>query len=196
MGRLIYFTNTSVDGYIEDSDGSFDWGEPSEEVHQAINDLVRPVGLFLFGRRNYEVMQVWDHPEDFVEDSAAMQDFADIWRQADKVVYSTQLCQPTTARTGVERDFSVAAVRQMKAQSDRQLAIGGPHLAAQAIRAGLVDEYAFMVAPIVVGGGKRALPDDVGLRLHLVEATRFGFGSVLVRYRPVGEPGPVRRTGT
>jgi dihydrofolate reductase len=178
---LIYSAITSLDGYVADEAGTFDWAEPDEVVHTFINDLEREAGTYLYGRAMYEVMAGWE-TEDFADQPVYTQDFAQIWRAADKVVYSTTLETPRTARTRIEREFDPEAVRQMKARAERDLTIGGPILAAQAIEAGLVDEYHLFIAPIVVGGGKRSLPGDVRLDLELLDERRFGNGMVYLRY--------------
>jgi dihydrofolate reductase len=147
MARLIYSTTASLDGYIADEDGKFDWAEPDEEVHTFINDLVRPVGTYLLGRRMYEVLAYWDDPPALDEQPSFVQEFAQIWQGTDKVVYSRTLETAQTARTRIERDFDPEAIRQLKAQSDRDVTVGGPDLAAQAIRAGLVDDYQLFVVP-------------------------------------------------
>jgi dihydrofolate reductase len=183
MGKLIYSAITSLDGYVADADGKFDWGEPDEEVHSFVNDLERPVGTHLYGRRLYEVMIVWDDAEAFSDQPPYIQDFARLWQAADKVVYSTTLDAVSTARTRIEREFDPEAVRRMKAAAERDLIVGGPALAAHAFRAGLVDECHLFLAPVVVGGGKQSLPDDVRLDLALVDERRFGNGMVHVRYR-------------
>jgi dihydrofolate reductase len=183
MAKLIYSAITSLDGYIEDADGKFDWAAPGEEVHAFINELERPVGTHLLGRRMYEVMSFWDDQETLVGQPAYMKDFAEIWQAADKVVYSKTLEEASTARTRIERDFDPGVVRDLKAQADRDLAIGGPELAAQAIRAGLVDELHLFANPIVVGGGKPALPSGVRVKLELLDEHRFGNGVVFLRYR-------------
>jgi dihydrofolate reductase len=183
MGKLIYSAITSLDGYVADADGKFDWGEPDEEVHSFVNDLERPVGTHLYGRRLYEVMIVWDDAEAFSDQPPYIQDFARLWQAADKVVYSTTLDAVSTARTRIEREFDPEAVRRMKAAAERDLIVGGPALAAHAFRAGLVDECHLFLAPVVVGGGKQSLPDDVRLDLELVDERRFGNGMVHVRYR-------------
>jgi dihydrofolate reductase len=183
MAKLIYSAIQSLDGYIADEDGNFDWAEPDQEVHAFVNDLERPVGTYLYGRRMYEVMSAWEHPEAFAGQSPFMLDFAAIWQAADKVVYSRTLETVTTARTRVERDFDPAAVRQLKAASEHDLIVGGPGLAAQAFRAGLVDECHLFVAPIIVGGGTQSLPDHVRLELELLDERRFGNGMVYLRYR-------------
>jgi dihydrofolate reductase len=183
MGKLIYSAITSLDGYVADADGKFDWGEPDEEVHSFVNDLERPVGTHLYGRRLYEVMIVWDDAEAFSDQPPYIQDFARLWQAADKVVYSTTLDAVSTARTRIEREFDPEAVRRMKAAAERDLIVGGPALAAHAFRAGLVDECHLFLAPVVVGGGKQSLPDDVRLDLELVDERRFGNGMVHVRDR-------------
>ena len=183
MAELIYSAITSLDGYVADAEGNFDWAEPDEEVHAFVNDLERPVGTYLLGRRMYEVMVAWESPEMLADRSPIIRDFAEIWQAAEKVVYSTTLETASSARTRIERDFDPATVRNMKARAERDLSIGGPGLAADAFRAGLVDECRLFLAPIVVGGGTPALPDDVRLPLELVDERRFGNGMVHLRYR-------------
>jgi dihydrofolate reductase len=183
MAKLIYSAITSLDGYVADEDGNFDWSAPDEEVHGFVNDLERPVGTYLYGRRMYEVMVVWENPSTFADPSPAMQDYAEIWQAADKIVYSKTLESASSARTRVERDFDPEAVRQMKAAAGRDISVGGAELAAQAFRAGLVDECHLFLTPIVVGGGKRALPDNVRLELELLDERRFGNGVVHLHYR-------------
>jgi len=183
MAKLIYSAIASLDGYVADEDGNFDWAAPGEEVHAFINDLERPVGTYLYGRRMYEVMVAWETAHTLADQSPLMQDFAEIWRAAEKVVYSRTLRRVSSARTRMERDFDPDAVRQMKARADRDITVGGPDLAAQAIRAGVVDECHLFVAPIVVGGGKPALPRNVRLELELLDERRFGSGVVHLRYR-------------
>ena len=181
MAKLIYPGIMSLDGYTEDAEGTFDWSAPDEEVHAFINDLERPVGTYLYGRRMYEVMAAWETmPLD--DEPPAIRDFAQIWRAADKVVYSRTLDAASTARTRIERDFDPDAIRQMKASASEDLAVGGPDLAAHAIAAGLVDEFQLFVTPVVVGGGKRYLPDHVRLDLALLDERRFGGGVVFLRY--------------
>lgn len=182
MAKLIYAAITSLDGYIADEDGNFDWAAPDEEVHAFVNDLERPVGTYLYGRRMYEVMVAWETPQTFV-DSPVTQDFAEIWQAADKIVYSKTLESASSAQTRIERTFDPEAVRQMKAEAGRDMSVGGPDLAAQAFQAGLVDECHLFVGPIVVGGGTRALPDDVRLELELLSEQRFGNGVVHLGYR-------------
>jgi dihydrofolate reductase len=183
MGSLIYSTIGSLDGYIEDRDGKFDWAEPDEEVHRFVNDLERPVGTYLYGRRMYEVMAFWETAQTLADQPDYSREFAEIWQAAEKVVYSKTLGAPSTNRTRIERDFEPEAVRQLKAAAERDISVGGPTLASQAIRAGLLDEYHAFVAPIVVGGGKRSLPDDVRVELELLDERRFGNGMVYLRYR-------------
>ena len=183
MAKLIYSAITSLDGFIEDQDGNFDWAAPDEEVHTFVNDLERQVGTNLYGRRMYEVMVYWETAHALPDQSPFERDYAEIWRAADKIVYSRTLDTASTARTRIERDFDPEAVRQMKASAGRDISVGGPDLAAQAIRAGLVDECHLFVAPIVVGGGKRSLPDDVRVKLELLDERRFGNGVVHLHYR-------------
>jgi dihydrofolate reductase len=186
MAKLIYSAITSLDGYVADEDGRFDWAEPDEEVHSYINDLERPVGTYIYGRRMYEVMVVWETEPGLAAQSPIMRDFAEMWQAADKIVYSTTLETVSTTRTRIERDFDPEAVRGMKAAAGRDLAVGGPDLAAQAFKAGLVDECHLFVAPIIVGGGKQSLPDNVRLKLELLDERRFGDGMVHLRYRTRG----------
>jgi dihydrofolate reductase len=183
MAKLIYSVIASLDGYVADEDGSFDWAAPDEEVHRFVNDLERPVGTYLMGRRMYEVMRYWETADTVPNQPAHMVDFARVWQDADKVVYSRTLGEPSTARTRVERDFDPDAVRRLKAAADRDLTVGGPALAAQALAAGLVDECHVFLAPILVGGGTRAFPDKLRVPLELLEERRFGNGTVYLRYR-------------
>jgi len=183
MASRIYSTTASLDGYIADEEGKFDWAEPDEEVHRFINDLERPVGTYLLGRRMYEVLAYWDDPPALDEQPSFVQEFAEIWQGADKVVYSRTLEVAQTARTRIERDFDPEAIRQLKAQSDRDLAVAGPDLAAQAIRAGLVDDYQLFVVPVVVGAGKQSLPRDGRIELELLDERRLRNGTVFLHYR-------------
>ena len=183
MAKLIYSAIASLDGYVADEDGNFDWAVPDEEVHAFINDLDRPVGTYLYGRRMYETMVGWETDPTLADRSSLMRDFAEIWQAADKVVYSKTLEAVSTARTRIERDFDPEAVRQMKALTRRDLIVGGPELAAQAFKAGLVDELHLFVAPMVVGGGKRSLPNEVRLKLELLDERVFGSGMVYLYYR-------------
>jgi len=183
MAKLIYSSIASLDGYVEDESGSFDWAKPSDEVHRFINDLERPVGTHLYGRRMYETMAVWETDPSHAAQSEVTRDFAQIWQAADKIVYSKALETPSTSKTVIERDFDPEAVRQLKAAAGSDLIVGGPNLAAEAFKAGLVDECHLFVAPIVVGDGKRSLPDDVRLELELLDERRFGNGMVHLRHR-------------
>ena len=183
MAKLIYSAITSLDGYVADEDGNFDWAAPDEDVHSFVNDLERPVGTYLYGRRMYEVMVYWETEPAVAGQPPVAQDFAEIWRAADKIVYSRTLETVSSAGTRIERDFDPEAVRRMKASAGRDITVGGPDLAAQAIKAGLVDEYHMFVAPIVVGGGKQSLPHNVRLELELLDEHRFGNGVVHLRYR-------------
>jgi dihydrofolate reductase len=182
MANLIYSALTSLDGYVADEHGKFDWATPDEEVHGFANDLERLVGTHLYGRRMYEVMRVWESA-DFADQSRYLQEYAEIWRAVDKVVYSKTLEAVSSARTRIERDFDPDAVRRLKASAERDLSVGGPDLAAQAIKAGLVDEIHLLISPVVVGAGNQALPDDVHLDLELLDERRFGNGVVHVHYR-------------
>ncbi len=183
MARLIYSMIASLDGYVADEEGNFDWAAPDEEVHTFVNDLEQPIGTYLYGRRMYEVMVYWETAHTLAGHPPFVQDFAEIWQAADKIVYSTTLETVSSARTRIERGFDPEAVRQMKALASRDITVGGPDLAAQAIRAGLVDELQLFVAPIVVGGGKKALPTNVRLKLELLDERRFGNGMVYFHYR-------------
>lgn len=183
MATLIYSAITSLDGYIEDPDGKFDWAVPDEEVHAFLNDLQRPVGTYLYGRRMYETMAGWEIDPALARQSPLMRDFAGMWQAADKVVYSTTLGSAYTSRTRIERHFDPDAVRRMKAAAGHDIGVAGPELAARAIEAGLVDEYHLFVTPVIVGGGKRSLPDRVRLELDLLEERRFEGGVVHLRYR-------------
>ena len=185
MAKLIYSALTSLDGYINDEDGTFDWAAPDEEVHRFVNDLGRPVGTYLLGRRMYETLAVWETMPTGGDQSPAIGDFAGIWRAADKVVYSTTLETVSSAQTRIERAFDPEAVRQLKTTAERDLIVGGPGLAAQAIRAGLVDEWQLLLVPVVVGGGIRFFPDDVRLTLELLDERPFGNGTIHLRYRTI-----------
>lgn len=184
MAKLIYPAITSLDGYVADEDGTFDWAAPDEEVHTFVNDLERPVGAYLYGRRMYETMVYWETAHTLANQPSFVQDFAALWQAADKIVYSKTLETVSSARTRIERDFDPDAIRQMKALAERDIAVGGPALAAQAIKAGLVDECHLFVAPIVVGGGNPSLPGNIRLKLELLDERRFGNGVVYLRYRP------------
>ncbi len=183
MGMLIYATITSLDGYIEDTAGSFDWAAPDEEVHTFVNNLERSIGTYLYGRRLYEVMLFWETAHADARLTDVERDFADIWQRADKIVYSKSLKTASSARTVIDQAFDAETVRRLKSTSTSDITIGGADLAAHAIRAGLIDEYQQFLSPIVVGGGWRALPDDVRIDLDLIDERRFGNGVVFLRYR-------------
>jgi dihydrofolate reductase len=183
MARLIYTAITSLDGYVADKGGNFDWAAPDEEVHRFVNDLERRARTYLYGRRMYEVMAFWETAHTLADQPAFSKDYAEIWQAADKIVYSRTLKAVTTARTRIEREFDPEGVRRMKALAGRDVTVGGPHLAAQAIKAGLVDELRLFVTPVVVGGGNQALPDDVRVNLELIDERRFQSGVVHLHYR-------------
>jgi dihydrofolate reductase len=183
VAQLLYLMNVSLDGYIADEDGNLDWGAPDEAYYAFLNDLVRPVGTYLYGRRLYELMAVWETDPAAAAQSPGTREFAAIWQAADKVVYSRTLAGAATTRTRIERDLDPVAVRQLKAAAEGDLTVGGPDLGAQAIAAGLVDEVQLLVWPVVVGGGKRFLPDRVRLQLELLDERRLGSGVVYLRYR-------------
>jgi len=182
VAKLIYSAIASLDGYVADEDGNFDWAAPDEEVHRAANDLERPVGTHLYGRRMYEVMVYWETIA-LADEPPVIRDYAEIWQAADKVVYSRTLKTPSSARTRIERDFDPEAVREMKSSAERDISVGGPELAAHAIRAGLVDECHLFLTPILVGGGTPSLPDNVRVELELLDERRFRGGVVYLRYR-------------
>lgn len=183
MAHLIYTTNTSLDGYIEDMDGTFDWTEPSEEYMRFITDLIRADGTHLYGRRTYEFMRVWETDPNLAGQSPLTRDFAQVWQAADKIVYSRTLQAVSTRKTQIERNFDPEAIRRLKESVEQDIHIGGAELAAQAFRAGLIDECHLFISPIIVGGGKPALPANVRLRLELLDERRFGNGAVYLRYR-------------
>ncbi len=183
MAKLIYSGFTSLDGYVADETGNFDWAELSEEVFAFINNRERRIGTYLFGRKVYETMAVWETPEVIPDLPAAALEYVPIWQAAEKIVYSTTLQTVSAARTRLERKFDEDAVRELKAGATRDVGIGGPALAAQAIRAGLVDEFNLLIAPIIAGGGNPYLPDKVHVKLELVDERRFENGLIHVRYR-------------
>jgi len=186
VADLIYIVNVSLDGLYEDEHGDFQWTAPSDDRFACITELLRPVGTYLYGRRTYEAMALWETDPTLAEASELRADFARVWQAADKVVYSTTLTEVPTARTRLERRFDADAVRARKAAADRDLTVGGPELAAHALRAGLVDELHLFVLPLVVGRGKRALPDDGRVDLALLDERRFDDGSAYLRYRVTG----------
>jgi dihydrofolate reductase len=183
MAKLIYLTNVSLDGYIEDEHGGFDWTEPDDELFASITDLVRPVGTYLYGRRLYEAMAVWETDPALAAQSELMADFASVWQAADKVVYSTTLDAVPTEKTRLERNFEAASVREMKASATGDLTVGGAQLAAHALEAGLVDELQLLIRPVLVGGGKPALPTGTRADLELLGERRLSAGVVYLRYR-------------
>lgn len=183
MAHLIYSAIASLDGYIEDMNGKFDWAEPDEEVHRYINDLERPAGTHLYGRRLYETMMVWETDPNLAAGPPIYRDYAEIWQAADKIVYSRTLEHISTHKTRLERVFDPEAVRRLKAAAGQDIIIGGPHLAASAFKAGLIDEVHLFLTPIIVGGGKQALPSNIRLELELLEERRFREGMVHLRYQ-------------
>jgi dihydrofolate reductase len=187
MAKLIYSALASLDGYVADEEGKFDWSVPDEEVHTFVNDLTRPIGTHLYGRRMYEVLRAWETVE-LADQPPHIRDFAAIWQGADKIVYSRTLTTVSSARTRIEREFDPAAVTQLKAELESDLTVGGPDLAAEAFRAGLVDEIQLLLAPVLVGGGKPALPDGVHLELELLDERRFGKGTAHLHYRAAAVP--------
>jgi dihydrofolate reductase len=183
MARLIYSAIASLDGYVEDREGKFDWAAPDDEVHAFVNDLERPIGTYLYGRRMYETMVFWDTVSTGPEQAAVTKDFAEIWRAADKLVYSRTLETVATERTRIERDFRPEPIRELKDASGTDITVGGAELAGRAFASGLIDECRLLLAPVLVGGGKRALPDDVHAQLELLAERRFRSGVVYLGYR-------------
>jgi dihydrofolate reductase len=183
MAKLIYSVITSLDGYIEDEDGNFDWAAPDDEVHGFVNDLERSIGTYLYGRRLYETMVFWETAHTLVDQPRVVLDFAKVWQTADKIVYSSTLEKVSSARTSIERAFEPDFVRQLKQTSGRDLSVGGPELAGQAIAAGLVDEIHLIITPIVVGGGKPSFTQDHRMKLELLDEHRFRSGVVHLHYR-------------
>ncbi|MGD0345064.1 MAG: dihydrofolate reductase family protein [Acidimicrobiales bacterium] len=185
MAKLIYASNVSLDGYTEDRRGAFDWATPDDEVFAFITDLLRSVDTYLYGRRMYDTMAVWETDAALAAQSDLMKDFANVWKAADKVVYSATLAAVSTANTRLERHFDPGAVQDLKAAATRDLIVGGPNLAAQAFKAGLVDECHLFIWPVVLGGRKPALPTDTRAELELLDERRFSNGVVQLRYRPL-----------
>ncbi|MEO6530148.1 MAG: dihydrofolate reductase family protein [Specibacter sp.] len=183
MGKLIYTAITSLDGYVADAAGNFDWSTPDAEVHAFVNDLERPIGTYLCGRGLYEVMKVWEslYGQDGLPPE--MDDYAAVWHHAQKIVYSTTLSEPSSANTRIEQSFDPAAIRRLKAEAAKDLSVGGAELAGQALKAGLVDEIHLLISPVMVGGGKRALPEGAGTSLELLGQRTFGNGVVHLHYR-------------
>jgi len=186
MAKLIYSAIGSLDGYVEDASGKFEWAEPDEEVHAFVNELERPIGTYLYGRRMYETMVFWETVDPDGAWPAVAREFAVIWQAAGKVVYSRTLETVSSARTRIERELNPDAIERMKQSSGSDISIGGAELAGQAIAAGLVDELQLLLVPVLVGGGKRALPNDVNARLELLDERRFQSGAVFLRYRARG----------
>jgi len=192
MGKLIYLITTSLDGYVADKNGKFDWATPSEELHAFVNDQLRNVGTVLMGSKLYKTMKVWDDiPTEGVsgpymdEPSQAMNDYAKLWKAANKIVYSTSLSELDIENAKIERSFDPTAVQKMVAESDKDFDIGGPNLAGQAIKAGIVDEYHHFIAPVIIGSGNFWLPKDVKTKLELVDTRKFGNGTVHLHYRKI-----------
>ena len=183
MAKLIYSAITSLDGYVADKEGNFDWAAPSEEVHAFVNQLERSIGTHLFGRRMYETMVYWETAHTRPDSSPVELDYAEVWQAADKIVYSRTMADVSSARTRIEREFDPDSVRELKQRTGRDLSVGGAELGAQAIKADLVDEYHLFVNPVVVGGGTSALPDDIRLDLELLDEHRFASGVVHLHYR-------------
>ena len=185
MAKLIYGVNSSLDGYISDTTGNFEWTTPTDEVFAFINDVERSVGTYLLGRRMYETMLFWETAHTLVDAPPVVQDYTRLWQGADKIVYSTTLDAPSSARTRLEREFDPVAIRELKRTSERDVTVAGPGLAAHALRAGLVDELQLFVVPILIGGCTRALPDVVRQSLELVSERRFESGTIYLNYRVV-----------
>ena len=183
MAKLIYAAIASLDGYVEDDEGTFDWSVPDEEVHAFVNDLERPIGTYLYGRRMYETMVFWETTSAAADEPEVFRDYAELWQAADKDVYSRTLRTVSSARTRIEREFDPDAVRRLKQSSVADITIGGAELAGHALRAGLVDECHLFLSPIVIGGGKRALQDNVRAHLELLDERRFRNGVVHLHYR-------------
>lgn len=183
MAKLIYFIPMSLDGYIGDETIGYDWSVPDEEVFAFINDVLRPIGTYLYGRKNYQTMAVWQTPDVMPGLTPAMRDFARIWQAADKIVLSKTLENVATPKTRLEREFDPQALRELKARATRDIAVAGPTLAAHAIRAGLVDEYHLLVVPMLLGAGIRVLPSNVSVKLDLLDHRRFANGWIYLRYR-------------
>lgn len=183
MARLLYAVISSLDGYVADADGNFDWAAPDEEVHRFVNELERPVGTYLLGRRMYEVMAYWDSPSAVEGQPPVVREFAELWLAAEKVVYSSTLATVSAAKTRLERTFDPEAVRMMKDTATHDITVSGPHLAAEAMRHALVDECHLLLLPVIVGAGIHSLPDDQRLNLDLLDEHRFANGTVHLHYR-------------
>jgi dihydrofolate reductase len=183
MAQLLYSAIASLDGYVEDREGKFDWAAPDEEVHAFVNELERPIGTYLYGRRMYETMVYWETVSAGPDEPAVARDFAEIWREAAKIVYSRTLARASSAKTRIEREFDPDSILRLKATAKADITVGGPELAGQAFKAGLVDECHLFIQPVVVGGGKPALPENVRELLELLDVRRFNSGVVYLRYR-------------
>ena len=181
--KVIYSAITSLDGFVADTSGKFDWAEPDDEVHAFVNDMERGAGTYLYGRRMYEVMVAWEDIYSQAGEPPVIRDYAEIWHRAEKIVYSKTLKTVSSARTRIEPEFDPEAIRAMKASAERDISIGGPHLAAVAFNAGLVDECHFYINPVAVGGGNRAVQEGIRLTLELLDEKRFHNGVVHVHYR-------------
>lgn len=192
---FVYLSIVSLDGYVADADGDFSWAAPDEEVHRFVNDLARPVSTYLYGHGMYDVMTAWETAGDLEDDEPVIREFAEIWRAAEKVVYSTTLKAPRSARTRVERTFDPEVVARLVTGASGNVSVGGPHLAASALRAGLVDEIHVFVVPFVAGAGTSFLPDDLRLGLRLVDERRFASGVVYLHYLLLREPEPEPEPG-
>jgi dihydrofolate reductase len=184
MARLIYSAIVSADGYVEDAAGGFDWAAPDEEVLSFVNDLERPVGTYLYGRRMYQTMLYWETADPAPGQPPSVRDFTKLWQAAEKIVFSKTLRSASSARTRIERSFDPDMIRQLKSATDQDMSVGGAALAGQAIEAGLVDELQLILVPVIVGGGKPALPSGVRLHMELLDTRRFANGTVFLRYRP------------
>jgi dihydrofolate reductase len=189
MAKLIYSAIASADGYVEDASGRFEWAAPDEEVLRFVNDLERPIGTYLFGRRMYETMVYWETAHTVPGQTPSAREFASIWRAAEKIVFSATLESASSANTRIERNFDPAVVRQLKSAAERDMTVGGADLAGQAIKAGLVDELQLFLVPVIVGGGKRALPNGARSDLELLDTRRFASGAVYLRYRATTRAG-------
>jgi dihydrofolate reductase len=183
MAKLIYSVIASADGYVEDASGDIEWGAPDDETFRFVNDLERPIGTYLYGRRMYETMRYWETAHTLPGQTAVEQEFTGIWRAADKIVFSTTLAAAPTPRTRIEPSFDPVLVRRLKESADRDLTVGGANLAGQALKAGLVDQVQLFLVPVIVGGGKRALPDGLRAGLELTETRQFAGGVVYLSYR-------------
>jgi dihydrofolate reductase len=184
MAKLIYSAIASADGYVEDAGGNFDWAAPDEELLAFVNDLERTVGTYFYGRRMYETMRYWETAHTVPSQPSLVREFASIWQAAEKIVFSKTLESVSSAKTRLERNFDPGMVRRLKSATEHDMTVGGADLAGQAIKAGLVDELQLFLVPVLVGSGKRALPDGARSALDLLDTRRFAHGAVYLRYRP------------